>query len=375
MSENRSRYSSAPLHDMRRRPPKPPEQTPRDNRPDDSSPNGSHIFLQVLLIVVLPLLFVISLFMKSNRFYWVFVVSSLVCLGMMYLMRAFVPNARRVLSVIHAAMIVVALFAILISGQPAADQVTQSAQDHQSIFSDNTTASLAAMNESLAALKQEEPPPNTGTASLAQQKLEQFMNAWGNKDYATMVSLSAPNWVNQYETQRDAETGIFHLSAIRIPVSYQIMGVSGNDADQTRTITMQAAINKSDGKEPLLYNFQILMIRSNNEWYVDPNSISSSQVVQQAASQAQQNQQAQNQTQVQAPAAGGVSTPNIGAARSDTILYYNQDGGEYYHLNPNCSSIGARYRPLTAMFYYRDVSSETFKNLKPCPHCKAPARP
>ncbi|HOQ62884.1 MAG TPA: hypothetical protein PKZ39_02810, partial [Clostridia bacterium] len=93
MSENRSRYSSAPLHDMRRRPPKPPEQTPRDNRPDDSSPNGSHIFLQVLLIVVLPLLFVISLFMKSNRFYWVFVVSSLVCLGMMYLMRAFVPNA------------------------------------------------------------------------------------------------------------------------------------------------------------------------------------------------------------------------------------------------------------------------------------------
>ena len=202
------------------------------------------------MIVVLPLLFVISLFMKNNRFYWVFVVSSLVCLGMMYLMRAFVPNARRVLSVIHAAMIVVALFAILISGQPAADQVTQSAQDHQSIFSDNTTASLAAMNESLAALKQEEPPPNTGTASLAQQKLEQFMNAWGNKDYATMVSLSAPNWVNQYETQRDAETGIFHLSAIRIPVSYQIMGVSGNDADQTRTITMQAAINKSDGKNP-----------------------------------------------------------------------------------------------------------------------------
>lgn len=377
MSENRSRYSSAPLHDVRRRPPKPaPERIPAGTGSVNSTANGSHVFLQVLLIVVLPLLFLISLFIKSNRFYWIFVISSLACLGMMYLMRAFVPNARRVLSVIHAAMIAVALFAILISGQPVADQVTQSAKDHQSIFSDNTTASLTAMNESLAVSQQEEPPANTGTASLAQQKLEQFMNAWGNKDYATMVSLSAPNWVNQYETQRDAETGIFHLSAIRIPVSYQIMDVSGNDADQTRTITMQAAINKSDGKEPLLYNFQILMIRSNNEWFVDPNSISSSQVVQQAASQAQQNQQTLDQsTQVQAPVSGGVPTPNIGAARSDTVLYYNQDGGEYYHLNPNCPSIGARYRPLTAMFYYRDVSSDTFKNLKTCPHCNAPARP
>lgn len=65
----------------------------------------------------------------------------------------------------------------------------------------------------------------------------------------------------------------------------------------------------------------------------------------------------------------------VNTTPSDTLLYYNQDGGEYYHLDPNCTSIGAKYKPLKATFYYRDVSSETFKNLKTCPHCNAPKRP
>lgn len=382
MSENRSRYSSAPLHDLRRRPPRQAparQETPQIIR-SDSTPGG-FIALQVLLIAILPLAFVLSLILKSRQFYWGFVIASVLSVGLMFLLKAFVPNARRVLGVIHAAMVAVALFAIVVSGSPQNDAVTTTAQDHQSIFSDNTSASLTALNESLnTTVQQDNALPDTGTASLAQQKLEQFMAAWGVKDYAAMVSYASPNWVNQYETQREAETGIFHLSAIRTPVSYQIMDVSGNDADQTRTITMQASINKSDGKEPQLYNFQILMIRSNNEWYVDPNSISSSQVVPQTTAQDNTTQQtlgADALAEEAASAAGAlpVTTPNITATRSDAILYYNQDGGSYYHLDPNCSSIGARYRPLTATFYFRDVSNDTFKNLMTCPHCNAPKRP
>jgi hypothetical protein len=246
----------------------------------------------------------------------------------------------------------------------------------QSIFSEDTTASLAAMNENQESA-QAETTSNPGSASLAQQKLEQFMSAWGNKDYAAMVSYSAPDWANQFETQRDAETSIFHLSAIRTPVSYQITDVSGNDSDQTRTITMQASISKSDGKEPQLYNFQILMIRSNNMWFVDPNSISSSQIIQQTTAIQPSTDETASQAAENSQVISGVAvtTPNISSVRSDTVLYYNQDGGEYYHIDPNCSSIGEKYRPLTAMFYYRDVSSDTFKNLKTCPHCNAPARP
>lgn len=380
MSENRSRYSSAPLQDLRRKPPRPEPARTAPNQPGPQP--GNFVALQVMLVLVLPLAFFIALLAKNSLLHWAFVLFSLLCLAAMYLLRAFVPNARRVLGVIHTAMIAVMLFTILVSGAPAADKGNQAAQNQQSIFNDNTTASIQEMNENQAAqaLKEEAQEANPGAASLAQQKLEQFMSAWGTKDYAAMVSYSAPNWVNQYNSQRDAETGIFHLSAIRTPVSYQILDVSGNDADQTRTITMQAKISKSDGKEPQLYNFQILMIRNNNQWYVDPNSISSSQVVQQevqaiSAEQAAAQAAAQAANQAATTNTSNVQVPQINSVPSNTVLYYNQSGGEFYHLDPNCSSIGSKYKPLKATFYYRDISSETFKNLKTCPHCKAPARP
>lgn len=382
MSENRSRYSSAPLQDMRKRPAKPaPVKSPQKQAGPVTAP-GSFVILQIILVAILPIAFIIALISKNNMLYWAFVAASLLSIGAMYLLKAFVPNARRVLGVIHSAMVIVILFTILVSGPRPDDQRVQTTQDFQATFSDDTTASIMDMNESQAAAQTEEETVVPGTASLAQQKLEQFMAAWGVKDYASMVFYSAPNWTNQFETQRDAETSIFHLSAIRTPVSYQIMDVSGSDTDQTRTITMQARISKNDGKEPELYNFQILMIRANNEWYVDPNSISSSQIVQnqelaaqtgteQLVDTATTQVQAENTAQT-APAVPQLTTNTVSA---DTLLYYNQDGGEYYHIDPNCSSLGDKYKPLTATFYFRDVSNDTFKNLKTCPHCNAPKRP
>ncbi len=112
---------------------------------------------------------------------------------------------------------------------------------------------------------------------------------------------------------------------------------------------------------------------------MDPNSISSSQAVQQqeVAQQAmsEEDDQAGSINLEESQQAASVVVPQIDAVRSDTLLFYNEDGGEYYHIDPNCSSIGTRYKPLKASFYYRDVSSETFKNLKTCPHCNAPKRP
>ena len=367
MSENRSRYSSAPLQDLKKRPPRQAQQgMAAKNAVKTPVGPRSFIALQVMLVAVLPAVFLLSLLVKDTRLYWFFVIISMICLGIMVMIKAFVPNARRVLGVIHAAMIAVALFAILVTAPPIDRTAVQQTQDLASIFSENSSANLVDMNLAQSE-SQNEQQQTIGSASLAQQKLEQFMSAWGSKDYAAMVSYSAPNWVNQHENQQEAETAVFHLSAIRTPLDYQILDVSGNDSDQTRTITMQATISKNDGRDPLKYNFQILMIRANNEWYVDPNSISSSQVVQQAS--------AQNTVQpLLNNTADSVQQQTSTGVRSDTILYYNQDGGEFYHIDPNCSSISEKYRPLTAMFYYRDVSNDTFKNLKTCPVCDAPAR-
>lgn len=376
MSENRSRYSSAPLRDMSRRPPRPHHVQRPPAQPISQTGTAPRSFpvLQVMLILILPILFVVSLLLKDIRLYWGFVGLSLMCLLAMALLKAFVPNARKVLGVVHTAMIAVVLFALLISVPPPQADKVQQTQSLQSIFSDNSSASMVDMAQSQASA-QPAATENPGSASLAQQKLDQFMSAWMNTDYAGMVGLSAPNWVSRHVDQRDAEKSMFHLRANRSVMDYQILDVSGNDGDQTRTITMQASISKNNGEAPLQYNFQILMVRVNNVWYVDPNSISSSQVVsssapnqQQMGQQALQEEQQQQAAQVQAQAAPSQ------AASPDTILYYNADGGRYYHIDPNCPSVGAKYRPLTAMFYYRDVSTTKLKNLIPCPECKAPAR-
>ncbi|MGI6688443.1 MAG: hypothetical protein ACOX6Y_08890 [Christensenellales bacterium] len=371
MSENRGRYSSAPLRDMSRRPSKP--QAPRPPaQPISQTATSPRSFpvLQIMLILVLPVLFIVVLLLKDMRFYWGFVGLSLLCLAAMALLRAFVPNARKVLGAVYIAMIAVVLFAILVSSPPPPADTTQQTQSLQSIFSENSSASMVDMAQSQAQA-QPEATENPGSASLAQQKLEQFMSAWMNTDYAGMVSHSLPSWVNKHMSETDAEKSMFHLRANRSVLDYQILDVSGNDADQARTITMQASISKNNGEPPLQYNFQILMMRVNNAWYVDPNSISSSQVINdpaQQAAQAQQQQLQAAQAQVQA------QQQQTQMVSPDTVLYYNADGGKYYHINPDCPSVGAKYRPLTAMFYYRDVSSNKLKNLIPCPECKAPAR-
>ncbi len=371
MSENRARYSSAPLRDINKRPPKPQtNRRPPQQQLGQTAPRArSFPVLQVMLIMVLPIMFIVSLLVKDTRLYWAFVGLSLLCLLAMALLRAFVPGARKVLGVVHAAMIAVALFALLVSTPPPPVDTVQQPQSLQSIFNDNSSASMVDMVQSQAQ-SQPDPTESPASASQAQQKLDQFMSAWMNTDYAGMVSLSLPNWVNQHEDATDAEKSMFHLRANRSILDYEVLDVSGNDGDQARTISLQASVSKNNGEAPLQYNFQILMMRVNNVWYVDPNSISSSQV---ANAQPQQQQAVTNQVQ-QEEVTAQAQLPLTPAVSPDTILYYNADGGKYYHLDPNCSSIGAQYRPLTAMFYYRDVSSTKLKNLIPCPDCNAPAR-
>lgn len=51
-----------------------------------------------------------------------------------------------------------------------------------------------------------------------------------------------------------------------------------------------------------------------------------------------------------------------------TSVYYNPDGGKYYHEDQNCRSVKSRYLPLKA-FPYADMEVEPFASLQPCPSC------
>mgnify|MGYP004507893103 CR=1 FL=1 len=53
-------------------------------------------------------------------------------------------------------------------------------------------------------------------------------------------------------------------------------------------------------------------------------------------------------------------------------LYYNPNGGKYYHSTANCTSVKERFLPLSP-FSYGELDTGSFAKLTPCPYC-APAK-
>ncbi len=370
MSDSRSRYSSAPLQNVKKATPPKKRNQPQPPRTvgdyqDAVAGQRSFAVLQVLLTILLPLLFVVSLLLPSNTLYLSFVAISAGCLLLMWLLNAFVPNARMTLSLIHIAMILVCLFAVWMSPSsgPTANRqsgtTTAGVQegDLSSIFTQNTDAGLVGMAAQQSSISdfEVESTPNPGAASVAQQRLDEFMSAWMNNDFKKMVELSLPSWVS---SQENPEQAMFFVRGIRMPLSFEFLSVSGSDADSTRTVNMQVRMDKSNGQTPKNYLMQVLMVRVNDQWYVDPNSLTSEQEVADA-------------TVTNVPVI--TVAPKI-TANPSLVLYYNPDGGVKYHANPECPTLDQRYRPLTHSFYYSQLDEAPYSKLIPCTSCDAPAR-
>ena len=58
----------------------------------------------------------------------------------------------------------------------------------------------------------------------------------------------------------------------------------------------------------------------------------------------------------------------LGYPDDQVTLYYNPDGGKYYHSSPRCLSVKKKYWPLTA-FPYGELDSDPYAKLTPCAAC------
>ena len=59
---------------------------------------------------------------------------------------------------------------------------------------------------------------------------------------------------------------------------------------------------------------------------------------------------------------------------SDEVsLYYNPNGGSFYHSVANCPGVRKKFLPLTG-FTYGELEDETFAKLTPCPNCQPTPR-
>lgn len=59
---------------------------------------------------------------------------------------------------------------------------------------------------------------------------------------------------------------------------------------------------------------------------------------------------------------------------AETMLYYNPNGGQYYHTDANCSSIKKRFLPLTGQVTYGELDDPAYDKLTPCKYCDPPLR-
>ncbi len=384
MSGNRNRYTSAPMYGIKYKKnlqkadftSPDPEEPRSDDTESGAAPEGafspaypadtrkkrSYSWLLWVLVLLLGLL-AASFILPGNTLKIAFLVLTALTLLTMWGVAAFGKNARTSISLIYIALMIVAAVALIVSSpigtrQPVARPT-------------NAVASTPTVNPVIPTQIPEDNGdgnqglPNDAGASAAQLQLMAFMNLWSENQLDQMVTLCKPDWVNN---QKDPKTALFFLLTNRTPLNYTVDAISGSSADDSRTITITALISKASTAEPEYYRIQVLMIRINNNWYVDPNSLGGSKVTVSSGSAGSDGSGSQITT-----VPTSVPTPTAVPGPS-TVLYYNPDGGKYYHAVDNCPSVGAQYLPLTAL-NYTDLNSTKFKSLLPCPKCNPPERP
>ena len=363
MSEGRGKYSTTPLYGLKHSRGSgggfrvPPEKPDRSRRGGQQSP---HVFLQVAMSALLPILFIVALILGYTELHWGFLALSAVALLVMWGAKAFVPQARTTMTLIYTALMMVSLGAALWFTHPLMTGAQQNpapqGDNLSAIFGRDVTAKdVQDFNNAQNVQATTAAPVETpNSRSLAQQQLELFMNSWMSLDYNAMLSYCTPAWVNAQENPQHA---IFKIRGTSTPTNYEITAASGSEADDSRTLTMIADIDKGTGKPPQTYRYEVLMLRVNGVWYVDPASLSSATEL--------KDESTPTPTVTLMP----TYTPDM-----NQTLYYNPDGGSYYHASAQCTKVAVKYLPLKGSFLYKELNDPAYKDLIPCDKCNPPSR-
>ena len=329
--------------------------------PKQRKPLDLDLLFGIFLFGLLPLLFVPCIFVSSslNILRYLFIGLSVAGLGVVWYRQMYSSTIRVVLSVVFVALSIIALSLSMQGGrdlrQTAAGSAVPASAQSTLAPDENAVPAAAEITPTPS------PEPTPVSKPEVQQRLETFMNNWAGNQTEAMASLVQPSWASQ---QENAAAQLFQtVLNNRTPLSYTIEEVGGTDDDTSRSIIMTATIDKHNGKDPKTYRFNVLMVKEGNQWYVDPNSLASND--EQQTEDVVVNSK-DNVTQTEAP-----RTTVSPAPPGSTLLYYNANGGHYYHMDPNCSSIKEEYRPLTDSFPYSELASYT-NSLSPCLVCGAP---
>lgn len=369
----------------------------RKPRPKHPKREVNQAFL-FLFFIILPIILLITLFIQPAK--WLFVILALLSITFMWLARAFLFPGRMIITAVYGLLTVITLISALNTQAMTNDPYSVPKNAAPTLVPVETplfASSYSTMGTDVPAdyystdegiddafegyseiqvqgASDEFPEtttpstPNTVIGyvsdhkSAAEVALENFMEKWRKGIIADMVEFTAPSWRNAQSDPPQQQ--LFWKFAQRILIDWRQMSApSGTDSSTARTTTIQADVNY--GGEIRTYQYDAITLYENSGWYVDPDSISSGILVEQATP-------TPNPDETPTPTPEPTSTPTPGPK---TKLYYNKDGGKKYHIDPNCSSVASKYLPLKGTFNYGDINKSPYNRLKPCDVCGAPPKP
>ena len=371
MNSNRGQYNDSPLYNMKtkRGGRKKPAPVPRSQEqeqgwaqsPQESEPQGikRHVFLSLVLSFLLPLLFLASLIVPSNELRWAFLAVTALSVLSMWILGAFVRSARNTLTVIYIALSVVIGLALFIN--------QQSPEALRAIATRNPPSAVQQDQQALMnAMATEAPEPTTDPSSLipeAQKRLKGFFDAWGKNQIQEILKYCSPAWINATPAHTNV---LFQSLSGNIPLDFEVENDNGSDANANRVITVKAHFQ--DGAETKAYRLNVRMVKTNDVWYVDPNSLDLVPVNEAAEQKASISNNMVINTTIAPEVTKDPNEPQI-------VVYYNKEGkGKYYHTDKHCPAVASQWWPLTE-FSFDLINSREFKNLLPCQKCGAPPRP
>lgn len=363
MNGNRGQYTSAPLYNMKNK--RPAQAAQQGGTPGEGAQSAPRRFglLSLILCLVLPVLFLLALLIPNAVLRAVYLGLSLLSVSAMWLFKAFVKNARSTLSIIYIALAIVIGLSLFMDMQTPEAQRASAINEQGKLFTDTNSDARSSILSSIATPSPTDDPA-VNTVSAAQQRLEAFMGYWALGNVPEMLKLCTPAWISQ---QQAPENELFQLTVSAKPQSFEVEKLQGSDSDSNRTITLKVMLQNLSGGDAILSRLHVLMFKVNGIWYVDPRSLGGTPI-DEAAELAALNKPMVGSTI--APTA--TPAPNTGAGA--LLVYYNSDGGKYYHSVPNCAAVSEKYWPLDD-FYWSDLNSQQFKNLVRCTTCNAPERP
>ncbi len=365
MNSNRGQYASAPMNNLRKKKARPArpvyQEGPPDPGPSQRPPMKRYGWLAAIVTVVLPVLFLLALLISSNILRIVYLAVTAVALLLMWILRAFARGARSTLTVIYLSLAVVIGIALFMNIQ---SPEARSAMGNHASAESEEQATPGPVDTSVTPAPTQPEEEEAPAVSAAAKRLEEFFVSWSQNDIPAMLEVCSPAWVNQ---QQSPKTELWNRIQLQVPAEYTVENIDGSDANTSRTVTVKVRFIRQADHEEKVYRMNILMLRVNDQWYVDPQSLDGTPVDEASEIQG---------TTTDMPAstkAPPTATPD--PADRGQLLYYNESGGKYYHTTPTCEAVAQEYWPLTGEFYYSDINSNTYKHLLRCPKCNAPERP